>query len=1169
MSEVHLYSKIVDNGATSSIEKHAVNSAIPKPTSVDKKRKWSPGLSAQEAALKKQARDEAYLQTIDEQNRPVLHVQAKTVFKDLATADGLTGLAAQNKVFRSTQDAKPRSPDHPPARLAADLTPKLALLANPKPNPLAQETVSKIEGVEVLPKGFLDLDPILFKDEYRFDSKADEDLFVKEQRKIRAKRMKQYALKNHEKERNVTIFVVEDKKNQILEYLDNWFEKTRRLMNRTEIEYVAKTLQTDPDGLQQIQEAYYQKLKIIKSKLFDKELVRNQEISKVKGDVVPESMKQYFLTNPTDNYQNAEAKINTGVGAGSDAYLSKYNKLLHSRKLEPGHKLVKNVTAKVKPLSSDDHLQGIGMRFLQALERTELPMTGGAEDRPALVQSTIYEPLSQSQTKAAKAGSAKHVPSQFDRDINEVLQRMLKASQVIPADAKHAPMQTGNQLDTHDYMVESTRMADLLTDLNKNPEAYKREHNLLLSEIMTPQEALNIGSLQSPKRAADDLLFRSVDPSKTTVSVLKPSNKCNNPIRCTTVYKNDKGKSVMIQRLKPLLFRNEFIYQTVIDAVDTNNVRTIVIQTRKENGEPIADQLIDLNVGGNFFDSYLVESIDDAEVHIVTRNENKVTVASAQVSEDESLSALKMLKVFEGKSYCIDEIYTTNLPENEFKRTHRLRPVIVGGEVYRQQVEELIEAKNKKTVSVHTFNSENLELSQVRGDSNLIQTSNYSKIESDQVDFEGSRRIVLLTKNDINEVLAKQTFMSNIDASLMEQGCNQLLEEVEYEDGQKQITVGFRNSRGMVFSHRKVTGDGFEDEYYIELKNDFVADGQRHIVFVAKTFDGELLVEKMYNPAIGADITIGYYEDMLRELKEEIGRLYIKPSKKYRFHEFVTFSLVRFELRYLEEQKRLSCRAIDQRDAILVEKLFDAPKDSHRDQKLLDELISKMEAELQALGLGGLKRRRFKADFHKTHTVLNQPLDKTAGPVPADSHLNYSYYKSPTGVDMTLADSQVIASNPLPRFSKIPRSYFRNLQKELAISEETVADYVEAVQKAQAGRRQHKGTEEQKYIPIRAPKEHKPIVKSTAKEPESAKLVKSAFGSTIREPDDKAKVKKAAETVSSKAGAKVPEERKKTPVKTPAAESRQQPADKPVDSPRIEQPPVSTAALEADAKPAE
>lgn len=50
-----------------------------------------------------------------------------------------------------------------------------------------------------MPEGFIELDPILMKDEYEFESKEDEKLFEMEQRKMKQLRRKQYEQRNEKK----------------------------------------------------------------------------------------------------------------------------------------------------------------------------------------------------------------------------------------------------------------------------------------------------------------------------------------------------------------------------------------------------------------------------------------------------------------------------------------------------------------------------------------------------------------------------------------------------------------------------------------------------------------------------------------------------------------------------------------------------------------------------------------------------------------------------------------------------------------------------------------------------------------------------------------------------------------------------------------------------------
>lgn len=84
-------------------------------------------------------------------------------------------------------------------------------------------TVFKIEGQEFLPGGFIELDPLLLKDEYEFESREDEKLFDLEQRKMKDLRRKQYEQRHDKKLRDVTIYIMDEKKNNVVEFLERWY----------------------------------------------------------------------------------------------------------------------------------------------------------------------------------------------------------------------------------------------------------------------------------------------------------------------------------------------------------------------------------------------------------------------------------------------------------------------------------------------------------------------------------------------------------------------------------------------------------------------------------------------------------------------------------------------------------------------------------------------------------------------------------------------------------------------------------------------------------------------------------------------------------------------------------------------------------------------------------
>lgn len=90
-----------------------------------------------------------------------------------------------------------------------------------------QERVAKIEATEILPPGVLDLDPILYKEDYKFLSKDDEGLFDEDQRKTKVLRRQQYGNRNKARARDVIIYKIDYLKKQATSILERWFAENR------------------------------------------------------------------------------------------------------------------------------------------------------------------------------------------------------------------------------------------------------------------------------------------------------------------------------------------------------------------------------------------------------------------------------------------------------------------------------------------------------------------------------------------------------------------------------------------------------------------------------------------------------------------------------------------------------------------------------------------------------------------------------------------------------------------------------------------------------------------------------------------------------------------------------------------------------------------------------
>ena len=118
------------------------------------------------------------------------------------------------------------------------------------------ERIIKIEGTEYLPKGYLELEPLLYKDEYEFACPESEKVFDTDQRKAKELRRQQYNNRNFAKVREVVIIKVEYLKERARKILEQWFEGSSKPMDRETVEMVADELELDPETFQKLHDMF-------------------------------------------------------------------------------------------------------------------------------------------------------------------------------------------------------------------------------------------------------------------------------------------------------------------------------------------------------------------------------------------------------------------------------------------------------------------------------------------------------------------------------------------------------------------------------------------------------------------------------------------------------------------------------------------------------------------------------------------------------------------------------------------------------------------------------------------------------------------------------------------------------------------------------------------------
>ena len=84
-------------------------------------------------------------------------------------------------------------------------------------------------------------------------------MFEDEQKKLKALRRKQYMQKDLQKKRDVTIFVIDEYKHRMQEFLEAWYTKNKRCMTEAEMQQVSTTLQVDLETVKELERLFLEK----------------------------------------------------------------------------------------------------------------------------------------------------------------------------------------------------------------------------------------------------------------------------------------------------------------------------------------------------------------------------------------------------------------------------------------------------------------------------------------------------------------------------------------------------------------------------------------------------------------------------------------------------------------------------------------------------------------------------------------------------------------------------------------------------------------------------------------------------------------------------------------------------------------------------------------------
>ena len=258
-------------------------------TSTGRYKKWSPEISNDERYRKKKQREDVHI-------KKLLHDPTVIGSEDPQKARSIRVQAGTGSLVET-----PSGPYNSTNHDSRELSPYQDLIS--------LNALYEIQGLEFLQENFLELEPLLYKDEYAFDSRLVEEAFEKEQRKLKDLRRKQYTQKDQKSNKGAaTIMSVNQYKDRLTDFLEEWYAKNMRKMTKEEIIYVAKQLDIDSEAVANLQDMYLKKKKIINAEKLRDYLMADGKVRNDRINKLPAIIRRHFIMARAKNQKKTASK---------------------------------------------------------------------------------------------------------------------------------------------------------------------------------------------------------------------------------------------------------------------------------------------------------------------------------------------------------------------------------------------------------------------------------------------------------------------------------------------------------------------------------------------------------------------------------------------------------------------------------------------------------------------------------------------------------------------------------------------------------------------------------------------------------------------------------------------------------------------------------------------
>lgn len=833
-----------------------MNSYRFKSSSLSKNRTWSPDINYEDRFKKKRKREDFYIASFAPKDRPVLLIKKKHAYVGVKNSEVFEDPKEKESYYKISENTQ-KIDNMTDEINSQEVFIKRATVMHPFKNknkkPVDEEkdnSIYKIEGLEFLPEGFLELDPLLYKDEYSFENKVHEEVFTNEQRKLKALRRKQYTQKKYQKMRDVTIYVLNEHKDRIVTFLEKWYFKHKRRMNEEEIIHVADLLKCDRETMRTLQELFLKKQRILNVKKLRQYLMKNGRIIDNKL-TVPISLRKYFIKT-SDPYSHVKPRVyNTkkeyqpkypyfktkklrksfSTTLARNPYKDKFNSKVYDKNNNNYNKTQQlNNGRNAKGRDSNNTRDFNGRETNGRNSKNNKDLNGGNFENDINVNRGVFSP---SPDVNMRNSSPNYIKSKNDNDLNKYFEKeMNKIFTNLRNDG--SGVYNGS---TNDEMKNSTFSKKPKSDhsLEKiaDENLYKDE------EVERYPEMDTFGGEQ--KKPNPKILHSEVDEEFKNRLAKKPTFDNNTlPARVTIAATTKKGDTYVIQKLGPIIVGTQYYYQEIEDITKKNGERSVSLITKNDMGIIVDKKILEEEeMGDNYTNEMLIdkEEFDGDNKSIIIINNDKGNAVSINTVRPSTLTNLgdenideKMKQGNFRKSFVVRDKNST---------VHVLQPVNVFGEYYQQIINEALDDYGKKKITIITKNEDGIILAEdeIRADS-FANKSYITKIENDYINEDGDREVIIETKDENGETIASHAIRKNLNP-FEENAFNKKTDRL------RKTTVSTKKDKGLIVRSHTIQPVICGKEFFKqEVEEKVDKKGNRSILVITKNQYGEIVNEE-------------------------------------------------------------------------------------------------------------------------------------------------------------------------------------------------------------------------------------------------------------------------------------------------------------------------------------